>query len=55
MATAGPSVNVGGVETGEYVANLKDALFPIAFSPDSRTLATAGPNNTVLLWDVQGH
>ena len=45
-------VNIWRVATGEKLAELPDARPPVAFSPISRTLATASRGSDILLWDI---
>ncbi|MBN9120431.1 MAG: WD40 repeat domain-containing protein [Planctomycetes bacterium] len=47
----------GGIERlgdhrGERLAAHKDAIYALAFSPDGKTLATAGYDRVIHLWDV---
>jgi WD40 repeat protein len=44
--------NVWDAKTGKLILNLPGGRYPVAFSPVNQTLATGGPNKTVLLWDV---
>jgi WD40 repeat protein len=53
VVAAGSTVTVCNLETGEYVANLKDSFYPTLISPDGRTLATQGGKKVVLLWNLQ--
>jgi WD40 repeat protein len=40
---------------GEPIAAHTDAVFSVAFSPDSKLLASGGDDNEIRLWDVQTH
>jgi WD40 repeat protein len=52
VVAAGFTVELSNPLTGESVATLKDASYPVTLSPDGRTMAAAGPNHSVLLWSI---
>lgn len=41
-------------QTGDLLATLDESRYPVAFSPDGRTIVTGGRNNAALLWELQG-
>ncbi|MGH7224604.1 MAG: WD40 repeat domain-containing protein, partial [Gemmataceae bacterium] len=41
-------------DTGQVVAELKEATWPVAWSPDGKQLVTRGPDNEVLLRQADG-
>ena len=38
--------------TFEFIARLDGAVDPVAFSPNGKALATAGPKDSIVLWDI---
>lgn len=54
LATSrGEVMEMWDAATGRLKARFGGALWPAAFTPDGRTLATRGRGNTVLLWEVR--
>lgn len=47
-------VTLWDAQTGELIATLGEARFPVAFSPDGYTMATGARTNTAILWELQG-
>jgi WD40 repeat protein len=46
-------VNLWDAETGELLATLGEARYPVAFSKDGRTMVTGARNDTALLWELK--
>lgn len=46
-------VTLWDAQTGDLIATLGEARYPVAFSPDGRTIATGARNNTAILWELQ--
>lgn len=46
-------VTLWDTQTGELLATLGEARYPVAFSPDGQTMATGGRKNTAILWELQ--
>ncbi len=46
-------VNLWDAETGELLATLGEARYPVAFSQDGRTMVTGARNDTALLWELK--
>jgi WD40 repeat protein len=47
-------VKLWNAQTGELLATLDEARFPVAFSPDGHTMVTGARKDTALLWELQG-
>ena len=51
--TSDKGVNLWDAETGELLATLGEARYPVAFSRDGRTMVTGARNDTALLWELK--
>lgn len=47
-----PGLKLYDTGTGQALASIDEALQPVAFNPDGRTMMTGGPKGEVLLWDL---
>jgi WD40 repeat protein len=45
---------LSSTDTGQVFTELKDTTWPLAWSPDGKRLAAAGPKHAVLLWEDGG-
>jgi WD40 repeat protein len=54
VTTNDKGVTLWDAQTGELLATLGEARYPVAFGPDGHTVATGGRNDTAILWELQG-
>ena len=47
-------VTLWDAQTGDLLATLGEARYPVAFSPDGHMVVTGGRNDTAILWELQG-
>lgn len=47
-----PGLKLWDARTGQLLAVVDEALQPVAFTPDGKTMLTGGPKGEVLFWDV---
>lgn len=47
-----PGLKLWDTKTGQLLATIDEAMQPVAFTPDGRTMLTGGPKSEVLLWDI---
>ena len=52
MTSSDKTVLLWNTRTGELLATLQDARKPAVFSRDGNRVATLGPDNSVIVWDV---
>ncbi len=52
VTTNDQGVALWDAASGELLANLSEARYPVAFSSDGRTLVSGGRNNTAFLWEI---
>ncbi|HUS10938.1 MAG TPA: WD40 repeat domain-containing protein [Pyrinomonadaceae bacterium] len=53
VTTNDKGVTLWDAQTGELLATLGEARYPVAFSPDGRTIATGARQDTAILWELQ--
>jgi len=46
-------VTLWDAQTGQLLVTLGEARYPVAFSPDGKTIATGGRNDTAILWEMR--
>ncbi|MCG3162875.1 MAG: hypothetical protein JMDDDDMK_04236 [Acidobacteria bacterium] len=47
-----PGLKLWDTKTGQLLATIDEAMQPVAFTPDGKTMLTGGPKSEVLLWDI---
>ncbi|MGH9928912.1 MAG: WD40 repeat domain-containing protein [Pyrinomonadaceae bacterium] len=54
VTTNDRAVTLWDAQTGELLATLGEARYPVAFSPDGHTVVTGARNDTAILWELRG-
>lgn len=52
IGTRKPGLKLWDARTGQLLAVVDEALQPVAFTPDGKTMLTGGPKGEVLFWDL---